>query len=74
MGNDQYAWAPFSAGVHKCSGYPLAMLEIPVVLAIMLRDFNLDIMDDLPGYDWKSAFGVIGMSVRALSCSIGFAC
>jgi hypothetical protein len=50
------------------------MLEIPVVLAIMLRDFNLDIMDDLPGYDWKSAFGVIGMSVRALSCSIGFAC
>ena len=23
-----YAWAPFSAGVHKCSGYPLAQVSI----------------------------------------------
>ena len=25
-----YAWAPFSAGVHKCSGYPLAQVSIAV--------------------------------------------
>jgi cytochrome P450 len=55
-----YAWAPFSAGFHKCSGYPLAMLEIPVVIALMFREYELTLLDPLPGMDYKQAFGVVG--------------
>ena len=55
-----YAWAPFSAGFHKCSWYPLAMLEIPVVIALMFREYDLTLLDPLPGMDYKQAFGVVG--------------
>ena len=33
-----WSWMPFSGGTHKCSGYSLAILEIPVVMAYMLRE------------------------------------
>mmetsp|Transcript_11663 Transcript_11663/g.15110 ORF Transcript_11663/g.15110 Transcript_11663/m.15110 type:complete len:484 (+) Transcript_11663:79-1530(+) len=55
-----YAWVPFSAGRHKCSGYPLAMLEIPVVMALMFREYDMELLDPLPGYNFQQAFGVIG--------------
>lgn len=55
-----YAWTPFSAGRHKCSGYPLAMLEIPVVMALMFRHYDMELIDPLPGFDFQQAFGVIG--------------
>lgn len=55
-----YAWAPFSAGFHKCSGYPLAMLEIPIVIALMFQRYHLELLDPLPGMDYRQAFGVVG--------------
>lgn len=55
-----YAWVPFGAGRHKCSGYPLAMLEIPVVMALVFREYDMELLDPLPGYNFKQAFGVIG--------------
>lgn len=55
-----YAWVPFSAGRHKCSGYPLAMLEIPVVMALVFREYDMELLDPLPGYNFQQAFGVIG--------------
>ena len=55
-----YAFAPFSAGVHKCSGYSLAMLEIPLVMAYMFREYDMEVADPLPGMDWSSSFGVVG--------------
>jgi sterol 14-demethylase len=55
-----YAWVPFSAGRHKCSGYALAMLEIPVIMALALREYDMEILDPLPGLDFQAAFGVIG--------------
>jgi cytochrome P450 len=56
----KYAWVPFSAGRHKCSGYSLAMLEIPVIMALAMRKYDLQIVDPLPGMDFKQAFGVVG--------------
>uniref|UniRef100_A0A7S2W3Q7 Cytochrome P450 n=1 Tax=Mucochytrium quahogii TaxID=96639 RepID=A0A7S2W3Q7_9STRA len=55
-----YAWVPFSAGRHKCSGYSLAMLEIPVVMALVFREYNMELLDPLPGMDYRQAFGVVG--------------
>ena len=56
----RYAWAPFSAGMHKCAGYSLAMLEIPVILALVLREYDMDLLDPIPQMDFRSAFGVVG--------------
>jgi len=56
----QYAFAPFSAGRHKCAGYGLAMLEIPVVMATVLRRYDMEMLDPLPGMNYKEAFGVVG--------------
>jgi len=56
----KYAWAPFSAGRHKCSGYPLAMLEIPLVMALVFREYEMELLDPLPGLDYQQAFGVVG--------------
>lgn len=55
-----YAFAPFSAGRHKCAGYGLAMLEIPVVAALIFRHYDMELIDPLPGMNYKEAFGVVG--------------
>jgi len=56
----EYAYAPFSAGRHKCAGYALAMLEIPVVAALVFRHYDMELIDPLPGMNYKEAFGVVG--------------
>jgi len=56
----EYAFAPFSAGRHKCAGYGLAMLEIPVVMALVFRKYDMTLIDPLPGMNFKEAFGVVG--------------
>jgi NAD(P)-dependent dehydrogenase (short-subunit alcohol dehydrogenase family)/cytochrome P450 len=55
-----YTFAPFSAGIHKCSGSALALLEIPAVMATLLHEYDMELLDPLPGLNWKSAFGVVG--------------
>merc|ERR1712048_252216 len=56
----RFALSPFSWGPHKCSGYPLAMVEIPVALALVFQMYDMELLDALPGSDWQSAFGVVG--------------
>lgn len=57
---ERFALSPFSWGSHKCSGSSLAMVEIPVAMAVVFQMFDMEILDPLPGHDWKSAFGVVG--------------
>lgn len=57
---ERFALSPFSWGPHKCSGYPLAMVEIPVALAIAFQLYDMELLDSLPGSDWQAAFGVVG--------------
>eukprot|EP00397_Hematodinium_sp_SG-2012_P046938 GEMP01053196.1.p1 GENE.GEMP01053196.1~~GEMP01053196.1.p1 ORF type:complete len:308 (+),score=64.32 GEMP01053196.1:521-1444(+) len=56
----QWSWAPFGRGLHKCSGYGLASYEIPLIVALFLQQYDLELIDPLPGLDWKAAFGVVG--------------
>eukprot|EP00515_Schizochytrium_aggregatum_P011295 CAMPEP_0202090648 /NCGR_PEP_ID=MMETSP0964-20121228/44083_1 /ASSEMBLY_ACC=CAM_ASM_000500 /TAXON_ID=4773 /ORGANISM="Schizochytrium aggregatum, Strain ATCC28209" /LENGTH=501 /DNA_ID=CAMNT_0048658813 /DNA_START=42 /DNA_END=1547 /DNA_ORIENTATION=- len=60
----KYAWVPFSAGRHKCSGYSLAMLEIPVIMALAFREYDMELLDPLPGVDFQQAFGVVGPDAK----------
>jgi len=55
-----YAYTPFSAGIHKCAGFALAMYEIPVIAAIVFRNYDMELIDPLPGMNYKEAFGVVG--------------
>jgi len=57
---ERFALSPFSWGAHKCSGYPLAMVEIPVALAVVFQMYDMELLDPLPGQDMKAAFGVVG--------------
>lgn len=59
----KYAWVPFSAGRHKCSGYPLAMKEVPLALARLFEKLDLEICADddqkTLGFNFQQAFGVV---------------
>ncbi|RUS19436.1 cytochrome P450 [Endogone sp. FLAS-F59071] len=49
----QYAWLPFSTGARGCIGRVLAMQEIKIVLAKLLRKFVFKGMKDHVHYDTK---------------------
>ena len=59
---DRYAWTPFSAGMHKCAGYALAMAEIPALLLSLVKRYDIQVIDELPGDDNSLSFGVVGMA------------
>ena len=40
------------------------MLEIPVVMALVLRHYDMELLDPLPGLDFQQAFGVVGLSTQ----------
>lgn len=52
----RYAWAPFSGGAHRCSGYALVMEEIPAALQVFLRHFHLELTEPLPPFDYNTRF------------------
>jgi len=46
-GRHRYAYIPFGGGARGCIGFPFAMMEMPLVLAQVVRAFRLDLA---PGY------------------------
>lgn len=59
MNGVQYAWAPFSGGRHRCSGYALVMEEVPAALQVFLKHFDLQLTEELCPFDYSSrGFGV----------------
>ncbi|MBF6327970.1 cytochrome P450 [Nocardia transvalensis] len=40
------AWMPFGAGAHKCIGMHFGVLEVKVIIAAMVRDYEWRIPDD----------------------------
>ena len=43
-----YEYLPFGGGVRRCIGLALAQLEMKLVLAVILRDYNLILADQKP--------------------------
>merc|ERR1711998_247213 len=59
MNGVQYAWAPFSGGRHRCSGYALVVEEVPAALQVFFRNFDMELVEALPPFDYSSrGFGV----------------
>lgn len=44
---------PFALGKWSCSGKFLAMLEIPILVALFFRDFDTKLLDPVPEADWE---------------------
>jgi len=59
MNGVQFAWTPFSAGRHRCSGYALVMEEIPAAIQVFLQMFDVELTEPLCKFDYSSrGFGV----------------
>ena len=50
---DRYAWVPFGGGFRRCLGAAFADMEMNVVLATLLREFDLSPTTE-PGERWHS--------------------
>lgn len=44
-------WVPFGAGYSRCPGRQLALIEVPKMAALMLRDFEFERVE--PGKEWQ---------------------
>ena len=71
MGDDY--WYPFSKGRYSCSGKFLAMLEIPTLLALLVREFEtLELHPDtpMPEGNWDQVLAAV---LPIGSCTVRFA-
>lgn len=46
--NANEAYLPFGAGSHMCIGMNLAMMEIQLILPLLVREFDFELVDDRP--------------------------
>lgn len=53
-------YIPFGKGRHSCSGRHLLHLELPILVALFVREFDCELIDPLPEPDW----GYVVASVR----------
>eukprot|EP00924_Labyrinthula_sp_SR-Ha-C_P005333 augustus_masked-scaffold_1-processed-gene-28.39-mRNA-1 protein AED:1.00 eAED:1.00 QI:0/0/0/0/1/1/3/0/578 len=71
--NNKYTFVPFSAGRHKCSGYPLATIEVPAVLKILFSNYKVQKSAAakkthfVPRFNFSQSFGVVGPQEQELS-------
>lgn len=49
-------WIPFGAGYNRCPGRQLALMEVPKMVALMLRDFDFERVDPGKEWEWRNNF------------------
>lgn len=64
-----YAFIPFSAGPRKCAGDDFAMLEGPLVMAMILKKFKVQI---LPGQNFESRLGATMRPAHGVMATVEF--
>jgi cytochrome P450 len=67
---DKRAFIPFSTGVYNCVGQKLAMMEMRVVLANLLRSFEIDFAGDMGEAVVKESRDAFTLSVGALDVKL----
>jgi cytochrome P450 len=45
-GRPKYAYFPFSGGLRRCVGYSLAMMEAPLIIALIMQVYRLNLVPD----------------------------
>ncbi|KAJ4348230.1 uncharacterized protein N0V89_009602 [Didymosphaeria variabile] len=67
---DKRAFIPFSAGVYNCVGQKLAMMEMRVVVANLMRWFEIDFAGDMGEAVVKKSRDAFTLSVGALDVKL----
>lgn len=49
-----HCYKPFGDGIHKCLGYQLAQIELPLILALLLSTFEFNLVDGDQFEDWPA--------------------
>ena len=52
-------WFPFSKGRYSCSGKFLALLEIPTLIALFMREFDCELLDPVPKANWEQVVAAV---------------
>eukprot|EP00462_Mataza_sp_D1_P018606 CAMPEP_0175139824 /NCGR_PEP_ID=MMETSP0087-20121206/11129_1 /TAXON_ID=136419 /ORGANISM="Unknown Unknown, Strain D1" /LENGTH=554 /DNA_ID=CAMNT_0016422901 /DNA_START=284 /DNA_END=1948 /DNA_ORIENTATION=- len=47
------SWCPFGGGIHKCLGQKFGLLQVTAVWSVLLRNFDLELVDDIPKVDYS---------------------
>ncbi len=50
----KYRWLGFGAGRHACMGENFAYLQIKTIWSVLLRDFDLELVGELPKPDYTA--------------------
>eukprot|EP00658_Telonema_sp_P-2_P020006 TRINITY_DN17873_c0_g1_i1.p1 TRINITY_DN17873_c0_g1~~TRINITY_DN17873_c0_g1_i1.p1 ORF type:complete len:481 (-),score=129.63 TRINITY_DN17873_c0_g1_i1:346-1788(-) len=64
-------WFPFSMGRYSCSGKFLALLEIPTLVALFLREFDCELKEDNAEANWDQVLAAVLPRDREC-CTVGF--
>lgn len=49
-----YAFIGFGAGRHACIGQNFAYLQIKSIISLLVRNFEFELLDPVPGADYES--------------------
>jgi len=52
---DDYKFTTFSHGVHKCPGRELAMIHLKITVALLLKEYDVELPDHIPPLDFERA-------------------
>ncbi|BDA43361.1 Cytochrome P450 4e2 [Coccomyxa sp. Obi] len=63
------AFLPYSAGPRSCIGQPLAQMEVPTILATVLGRFEVELADQMGGYE-----GMLARQINAFTLSLKGGC
>jgi cytochrome P450 len=66
------SYFPFGGGPNMCSGKFLALQEIATLVALFFREFDAELMDDIPEENWDNVVAVVGPKAP-FSCRVKYA-
>eukprot|EP00656_Telonema_subtile_P047704 TRINITY_DN5506_c0_g1_i2.p1 TRINITY_DN5506_c0_g1~~TRINITY_DN5506_c0_g1_i2.p1 ORF type:complete len:481 (-),score=113.55 TRINITY_DN5506_c0_g1_i2:124-1566(-) len=64
-------WFPFSMGRFSCSGKFLALLEIPTLVALFLREFDAELSEDSAKPNWDQVLAAV-LPLDRHACKVRF--
>jgi cytochrome P450 len=55
----EHHFFPFGKGMNSCSGQHIAKLEIPTLVALLVKEFETELLGGLPEADWSEVLAVV---------------
>jgi len=49
-----YSWIPFGSGRHSCLGENFAMVQLKTIFSVLIRKYDVELLDPIPPVDYSS--------------------